>query len=290
MKNSFQEEKKMKLIVTFLMLFSVSNAFSQATTETTAPAPTTTAAASNSTTDLDFWERIKKAPVGFVITNEMVADTKTTSVTGITNATDAVFTYKLTSKNALKLASGFTVYDTNTTNTDTSYNGSALIFSRTGLLSQDKHGVNMYANIRYKALPGGSNVPGYASLRTGASRTFSPVISATTEVRWEEYVRGSSEGSLNRRKFAFIASPSITLTEKLGVSPTMVFSHSVKGANVKDTNYVNFAPSIDYTFDPKFSGSLYWDTYPLKSADNSFLAPRWYSQGSVGLYLSYAVL
>ncbi len=288
MRNSFQEEKKMKLIVTFLMLFSVSNAFSQATTEATAPA--TTAAANNSSTDLSFWERIKKAPVGFVLTNEMVADTKTTSVTGITNATDAIFTYKLTGKNALKLTSGFTVYDTNTTNTETAYNGTALIFSRTGLLSQDKHGVNMYANIRYKALPGGSNVPGYASLRTGFSRTFSPVLSATTEVRWEEYVRGASDGSLTRRKFALIASPSIQLTEKLGVSPTMVFSESIKGTDVKDTNYLNFAPSIDYTFDSNFSGSLYWDTYPLKSADNSFLAPRWYSQGSVGLYLSYAVL
>ncbi len=272
----------MKLVLVLLIGFSVSKLFAQANSETNAPPIT-------GSSESSFWDKLRNVPLGMAVTNEIVADTQTTSLTGITNATDVVLSYKITSKNSIKLTSGMTVADTNSTNTETAYNGTALIFSRTGLLSQDKHGVDMYANIRYKALPGGTNVPGYGSVRVGVSRNFGPKFSLLTESRWEQYVRNASSSNLTRSKLTFILGPSYMLTEKFSVSPTVVFSESLRGIDSADTNYVNFAPSLDYTFTPKFSGSLYWDTYPFKSGDQSFIAPRWYSKGSIGLYLSYNV-
>lgn len=284
--NSFQEEKKMKLLITFLMLLSVSNAFSQATSE----AQPTTTAPLNSSTEESFWEKIKKTPIGLGITNEMVASTEATSVTGLTNATDVTFKYKITPKNSIRLTSGATFNDTNTTNLTSSYNGSTLSYHRSGLLTQENYGVNLNASLRYNFFPGGDVMAGSTSLRSDISRTINPIFSAAAGVRWDEYVRNSGDPKISRRKFQLWVSPTFSFNEKLSVSPSVVFNESIKGPEVKDTNNVNFSPSIDYSFTPELTTSLYWDTYPMKSGDDSFFSSRWYSTGGVGFVLSYTIL
>jgi hypothetical protein len=267
------------------MLFSVTNAFSQATSETPL-----TAAPSNSSTDISFWERVKKAPIGLSVTNEVVANTEAVSVTGITNATDMTFKYKITPKNNIRLTSGLSLVDTNKTTTDATYNGSTLSFHRSSILTQDKYGVDMNASVRYNAFPGGDVMTGSTSLRSDFSRTVSPIFSASSGLRWDEYVRNTSDPTVSRRKFQLWVSPTFSLNEKLSVSPSIVFNESIKGSGVKDTNNVNFSPSLDYTFSPNLSTSLYWDTYPMKSGDDTFFSSRWYSTGGLGFVLSYAIL
>ena len=275
----------MKLMIVFLMLFSVSNAFSQATSETPLAA-----APSNSSTDLSFWERLKKAPIGISVLNDTSAKTKTTSVTGVTSVTDVSFKYKITSKNSLRLTTRGVVSDTDKTNPKSSYGGTTLGYSRSGLLSQDKYGVDMNASLSYKVLAGGSSNTGYSLLRTSFSRTFSPIFSSTIDIRWYEYVRKTSKTDLSRRDFLLYYIPTFSINDKLSVSPTLAFNETINGPKTVDGNNLNFAPSVDYSFTDKFSGSLYWDTYPLQSGDNSLFSSRWYSTGGLGFVLSYAIL
>lgn len=271
------------------MLFSVSNVYSQTTSEAAA-IPTTATTPSNSSTDLSFWEKIKKAPVGFTVVNDTSAKTNTTNIEGVTSVTDFSFKYKLTPKNSIGFTTRGIVADTNKTNPKTTYGGTTLSYSRSKLLTQDKHWVDMSSGLSLKAYDGGSSMNGYGLLRTAISRTFSPIFSSTVDIRWYEYARKSSKDSLGRREFYLYYIPTFQISEKLSVSPTLLFVETINGPKTSDANIVNFAPSLDYNFTDKFSGSLYWDTYPMQSGDNSFFSSRWYSTGGVGFVLSYAVL
>jgi len=277
----------MKLMITFLMLFSVSNAYSQATSEAAAVPPATT---SNTSTDLSFWEKLKKAPVGFTILNDTSARTNATTIQGVTSVTDVSFRYKFTGKNSLGLTARGIVSDTDKTSPKTTYGGTTLNFSRSKILTQEKYGVNMVSSISLKAYPSEYSNSGYGLLRTAFSRTFSPVFSSTVDIRWYEYARRTSKDSLSRRDFLIYYIPTFQINEKLSVSPTLLFSESINGPQTVNGNYINFAPSVDYSFTEKFSGSLYWDTYPMQSGDGSFFSSRWYSTGGLGFVLSYAVL
>lgn len=276
----------MKLLITFLMLFSVSNAFSQTTSEAAA-IPNT--APSNSSTDVSFWERIKKAPIGLSVTNELSAATE--SIKGVANEVSLGLSYKITKKNSLSFSTSSAVSDFNTPKVKTTYGGTSVSYSRSGLLTQEKYGVNMNAGLSFKAYDGGNaDNSGRSIFTTGVSRTFNPIFSLSTSANWEERVRKKSDDTLTRRAFYLVINPTIQITEKLSTSPTVLVYDYIKGPQVTDKFYFRFAPSLDYTFTEKFSSSLYWDGYPMQSGDAQVFAPTWYTKGSVGLVLSYSVL
>lgn len=306
----------MKLTIALLMLFSISNVFPQATSVapvpvmpprpagntdfggntptpaiSEAPAPTTAPEVANGTTntstDLSFWEKLKKAPIGFAVINDMSAATN--SISGVANETILGFSYKLTDKNSLSLQSSVVATDFNTPSLKTTYGGTTFGFTRSGLLTQEKYGVNLFASLKYKHL-NDPDISGYPIFSAGISRTINPTLSLSSTAYWEEYLRKNSNNKLSRRRFYLIVNPTVQLTENLSVSPTMLFYNSIKGPEVTNKDSFRFAPSVDYSFTPKFSASFYWDGYPMLSSDGSLFVPSFYSKGSVGLTLSYSVL
>ena len=296
----------MKLMIAFLMLLTVSNAYSQAisvatpgstttTVGTTGPAPTsegTTATTTPSTTstDLSFWEKVKKAPVSLFVDNDLSASNSNGKLVGFNNVSTMYFTYKLTTKQSLRVSSGYSLSDDNTSNPKGAYQGTTLMYRRSALLTSDKHGVDLRSEIRLNFAPSNPNTVGSTSFRVGASKEFNPKFSLYSELRWNEYGRKSSTPGLTRRSFVLLAIPGFNFNDKLSFAGTTLFTQAEKGNGANDSNDLNFAPAVSYTFTDKLSGSVYWDTYPLASNDGHFFTPNWVSNSGLGLYFSYVIL
>lgn len=306
----------MKLFIPFLLIFSVStNAFAQATSVAPAPvapprpagitnefstsnpappsptvAPAVAEAPTNTSTDLSFWEKFKKAPISLFVDSDFAGSNSNGSYIGYRNVSNVYLTYKFSTEDSFRVNTGYALSDDNSTNLSADYDGTTLMYRRSGILTEEKHGVSLRSEVRLNLLPSNPSYSATTSLRVAGSKSFGAKYNLYTELRWNEYVRKSGTPSSTRRSFLLLASPSYNITDKLSLAGTTIFSQAIKSLGVNYPNEINFAPAVSYGFTEKFNASVYWDTYPFTSNDGHMFAPDWAKNGGLGLYVSYTIL
>ncbi len=277
----------MKLIIALLMFFSISTLFAQATSEAPAPA---VAAPTNTSTDLSFWEKIKKAPIALFVDSDLAGNNSNGSYIGFRNVSNVYLTYKFTPQDSFRVNTGYSFSDDNSSNLAGDYEGTTLMYRRSEILTEEKNGVSLRSEIRLNLPPSNPNQSGSTSFRVAGSKSFGAKFNLYSEMRWNENIRKSGTPSITRRTFLLLASPSYSITDKLTFAGTTVFSQAIKSTGAKYPNELNFAPAVSYAFTEKFNGSIYWDTYPFTSNDGHMFAPDWVTNGGLGLYVSYTIL
>lgn len=282
----------MKKILLISLLLSASLSAQEATTS----ANTTESTFSFS----NLWNDLKKSPLGFSFVNEFGTEAAgdNTGINGFYNELTPYLGWKLTSKDALRFNTSVIIRDSyraaKDLKADVAWGGATLRYKRSKILTEDANFLDMNAEIRFNLdadfNKDESQKIGSTSFRTNLTRTVREDLKVNTELRYDEYLRKSSNAKLKRRKFVATLNPTYAFAKDFYVLPSFGFTYEIKGeqANkVYKKSKATFAPEIGYKVMKDLSVAVYWEANPFKSHDGEFFAKNWGKNGTLAAYLNY---
>ena len=285
-------EDLMKKILLISLLLSAS----LSAQETTRSANTTESTFSFS----NLWNALKKSPLGFSITNEFSTESagNNTGINGFQNELTPYLSWKLSSKDALRFNTSLIIRDSyraaKDLKADVALGETTLRYKRSKILTEDANFLDMSAEIRFNLDPNfnkdDSKKIGSTSFRTNLNKTFVEGMELNTELRYDEYLRKTSNLKLKRRKFVATLNPTYTFAKDFYVLPSFGFTYEIKGEKtnkVYKKSKATFSPEVGYQVMKNLSVAVYWEANPFKSHDGEFFAKNWGKNGTLAAYLDY---
>ncbi len=237
---------------------------------------------------------LKRNNIGLSFANEIKSSSSKNQINGFYNKLETFVSYKLSPVDSFKLSAGYRVIDTNNTSSDWDLEAPSLRYKRSNILTEDVNMVTFNSEARVYVYPNSLKISkfqsGNTSWRNTFSRKFAPDFKLSTELRWDEFLRTNAKPGLSRRVFIMTADPVYNLTETLSITPEVSFNSQVAGPNTVNKDFVKFKPMLDYVVNKAFATEIYWESTPMVSRDNKFLAKDFSKNGLFGLVLTYTVL
>jgi len=277
----------MKKILLITILFSAS-AFAQESTT------------SSTFSFSNLWNDLKESPLGFSVVNEFATESASndTGINGYYNELTPYLSWKLSSKDALRFNTSLIVTDkyraSEDLKADVAWGGATLRYKRSKILTEDKNWLNMSAEIRFNLdadfnKDEGKNT-GSTSFRTNLTRSVMESLVMNTELRYDEYLRKSSNAKLKRRKFVATLNPTYTFLKDFYLLPSLAFNYEIKGEQANKAykkNKVVFSPEVGYQIMKDLAVAVYWESTPFKSHDGEVFAKNWGKNAVLAAYLDY---
>ncbi|HLE12376.1 MAG: hypothetical protein A2504_01210 [Bdellovibrionales bacterium RIFOXYD12_FULL_39_22] len=150
----------------------------------------------------------------------------------------------------------------------TNFSESFIKYGHSGILKQDKHGVNMGASLTVSATPSeatqkADGLAGYAKVAVGLSRSMG-ILSMSGGAAFYQFARVA--GGSDENYIVLQAAPSISLTNKLSAGAAVVLYNVKDKASPDYYQALRLIPSIDYALSANVSASLFADAFPFSAS------------------------
>ena len=216
-------------------------------------AANSTATTNTSTTNISksWYQKLKDSPLSLAYIHEVSAvrnPSDKETFHGSNNMSYVSMSYKMTDKDKLNLFSRWDRRDIEDTNSDDDWTYAGIQYYRSGILTQDKHGVNMTFQLRQRFYPNFMEKSNRKEA-VGASK------------RYWGYTR---PGVILSR----------SLTDKLYMSwgTHVAFYNRYSGVEGQNSNYFYTYPSFSYSITDKFSTGLTVEYFKLHKKGGSLAA------------------
>lgn len=290
----------MKFTLAILALALGLNAFAQETTANVSEGAVTNVSEAPGTTgtnvseDTGILATLRRSNIGLSIVNEIWSTNQDNSINGFKNKLETVVVYKLSPVDSFKVTAGYSVSDTNTSVALFNPEAPSLRYKRSNILTEDKNLVTFNSELRLYSYPNVLKISkfqtGNTSWRNAFSRKFAPNLKLLGELRWDEYLRTTSKPKVARRKLMVTTDLVYNINDTLTLTPEFSFNSQAGGSGTVNKEYIMFKPMMDYVFNKAFSGQLYWETTPMASRDQNFIAKDFAKNGALGMILTYTIL
>lgn len=262
-------------------------------------AASTTGSANTTTSKIgDFWDKLKKSPLSVSYLNDTYMDSK--GANGLISDHLFYLNYKVDKYHKITLKPTLTTTYKGAQKTQGDYHTEAgsteLRFTRSSILKEDKHGVNMsflfrnyFANDNRREA---SKYDTYHYLYFSLSKSFGKLrLSSTPYVLIYNRNSGSS---ISKRTYSLSLTPTYNITDSIYVSSGMIYYNGHRNEDAalaagKTSTYhaLRYVPEVGWS-KGALSLSLYLDTYVAQSSDNYGTGiHQWWKKGSVGTNLYY---
>ncbi|EQC44375.1 hypothetical protein [Bacteriovorax sp. Seq25_V] len=264
---------------------------------TAADTATTTSPSTSTTTLSNLWNKIKESPVSVSWLNDTYIDSK--GADGFTSDNYVYLNYKIDKYHKLTLKPMFRTSHDKTQKGQGDYHtelsNTEFRFTRSKILTEEKHGVNMSFLLRNYFVNDEARKTGYDSyhyLYTSFSKTWGKFTLGSNPYILQ-YNRNS--GDFKRDKLLSIGVvPTYSFTDNFSVTPSFIwysYKDNVKDAasNTQGSDNILLSASADYSIGA-LSVSLYFESWIVQSNDGYATGVhQWWNKGAVGTTLYYTL-
>ncbi|MBT3980710.1 MAG: hypothetical protein HOE90_05105 [Bacteriovoracaceae bacterium] len=202
--------------------------------------------------------------------------------TGFVNVLESTFGYALTKSDYLELYGAVTYTVNNDDDNEFQPDSTQFKYKRKNILTEDKHGVGLSADIRSFHLLSdesrdalswnGAIVPNLS-----LSRKVTSWLSVYTTLRYYMYYRTKATVGTSKNQFRVYLTPSFTITDKLSAGTMFKYKHTDrvgKAAPGKhdQSDSLQFIPSVAYDVAKNANIELYADATLMKSYDDETIS------------------
>ena len=239
-------------------------------------AGSTGAASTSTATSANLWQKLKESPATFSILSDYgLNKNKNNQVTSVDTTNIAYLGWKLTKKDSIKLENRWATNNiwvkedrTDANKVDTTFSRQVLKYTRSGILNQAKHGINLSGNLEYRyypdtALKASANSNGGIRPSVSASRSFDSGISLSgTYYYYRNLVKNTDKKSTYTSYDYLVTTQSYGFTDKLSISLTEEFFRTSKPGTATDAAIQNdedltVTAELGYQFNPVVYGGVY---------------------------------
>lgn len=243
----------------------------------TALAAGSTGSTSTSTaTSANLWQKLKESPATFSILSDYgLNKNKNNQITSVDTLNIAYLGWKLTSKDYIRMENRWSTSNiwvkadrTDANKVDTTFSRQVLKYTRSGILTQAKHGLNLSGNLEYRYLPdtamkGAGNSNGGIRTSLSSSRSFDNGIRLSGTFY---HMRNLVKNRANKATYDYynylVTTQSYGFTDKLSISLTEEFFKNYKpgteaDASIQDVEDLSVTAELGYQFNPVIYGGVY---------------------------------
>ena len=263
-----------------------------------------------------FFQQLKDSPLSLYTELETEADFALTEYKG--SKLDSFLSYKLTDKDKLKSQLRLKVKSIGDDEYETTYEYGYLGYSRSKILTEEKHGVNATGQIRFYKYGESGSADGGAQGRLYLNKKFSEKLSSAGVFLAEERINPKDGKTL--RYGLFEGGPTYKLTKKINLGSTLYFGHfisessnSTDGSISLDPSYkisdklnvsnsvtlygdfsgsdnkyaVLLTPTVSYSMNDDLSATLEYEASALRIANSEVSGRQFINNGKLALTLAY---
>ena len=227
-------------------------------------------------TTASFWQKLKESPATFsILSDYSLRKNSKNQAKSIDTLNIAYLGWKLTKNDYVRMENRWSTANiwvkadrTDANKIDTTFSRQVLKYTRSGILTQDKHGINLSANLEYRYYPdtemkasGNSNGGVRASVST--SKSFKNGIRLSGSYY---HMRNLVKNRANKATWDsynyLVTSQAYGITDKLSISLTEEFFKNNKpgtaaNAAIQDVEDLSVTAELGYQFNPVVYGGLY---------------------------------
>ncbi len=267
-------------------------------------AGSTGSASTSTTTSASLWQKLKESPATFSIYSGYDFNkNKQNQIETVTSTNIAYLGWKLTKKDYIRMENRWVSdnlwvkADRNESNKiDTTYSRQVLKYTRSGILKQDKHGMNLSANLEYRnypdtALRAQANSNGGIRPSLSASKSFNNGFSLSgTYYHYRNLVKNKQKLSTYTSYNYLITTEAYSLTDKLSVSLTQEFYKSNKPGvdtdpSIKTGENLYMSAEIGYQINPVIYTALTAGNEIMKAQDGRLFKEEIFPNANWGAYV-----
>lgn len=255
--------------------------------------------ASTSTTTTNFWDKLKKSPFSMSYLNDTWISAK--GADGFTSDNYIYLNYKIDKYNKLLLKPIFRTSHSPAQKAQGDYHTELYTtefrFTRSAVLTEDKHGVNASFLLRnYFANDDTRKARGYDSYHYAYgsfSKSFGKYTMSSTPFALVYNRNSDSEKSESASHvWSLSLGHNYQVNDNLGFSYTNTYYSYRYAKASENAEYLLSTLTADYSFNSGISVSLYYEGYVLQTKDGNFFSsykPEWTQEAAVGTLVSLPI-
>ena len=200
----------------------------------------------------------------------------TDTYTGYTQTNIAYLSYNITDNDSLRLETRVSINNPNGQKADTTFSRSVLKYTRSGILNQDKHGINLKAAFEKRYLPdtemrNGSNTYGLNRLSVSASRTINDKLSvgATAYVALSD-LKDKTNVETSRNYYYLVLTETLALPYDVSLTFVEEFFKNNNKQNSNEYNSFDLTAEFSKSLTDKMGTAFYVAGSPIASTTNSW--------------------
>jgi hypothetical protein len=239
-------------------------------------AGSTGSASTSTTTSANLWQKLKESPATFsILSDYSLNKNKNNQVTSVDTLNIAYLGWRLTKKDYVRMENRWSTSNiwvkadrTDANKVDTTFSRQVLKYTRSGILTQAKHGINLSGNLEYRYYPdtamkasGNSNGGVRASVST--SRSFKNGISLSgTYYHMRNLVKNRANKATWDSYNYLVTTQAYGITDKLSISLVEEFFKNNKpgtatNAAIQDFEDLSVTAELGYQFNSVVYGGVY---------------------------------
>jgi hypothetical protein len=249
------------------------------------------------TTKKSFYQELKDSPLKMNIYTETIGSrADNTSFNGINNNIYPSLSYKISDRYKVAVSSKYKMNMVGDKASPDTWNRTTFKFNRTGILKQDKHGIDLSAGIDKRFyMQDASTASGHVRVSAKAKRKINNKLSvgaslylAALQNKDEKTVAKTNTGYIDLVTFQ-----SYSFNDKLSLSLLQEFYKTTKEdstpADVKETAVIVVKAELGYQITPSFATAFGVTATPFEAADNRTFAKDWEQTPSVQVDFNWSV-
>lgn len=219
----------------------------------------------------------------------------TDTYTGYAQTNIAYLTYEITDNDVLRLETRVSINNPNGQKADTTFSRSVLRYTRTGILNQDSHGVNLSAAYEKRYLPdselrNGSNSYGLNRLSVSVSRTINDKLSvgATGYISLTDLIDKSNTETA-RNYYYLVLTETVVLPYNVNLTFVEEFFKNNNKQNSNEFNSLDLTAEFSKSLSDKIGTAFYVAGTPVASTTNSWdVNAGWTKKLRYGISFTYS--
>ena len=249
-------------------------------------------AATTSTSKASLWQKLKESPVSLnILSATDLNKNEKHKINGASMTNIAYLGWKLSDKDSLRLENRWTTDKTWQAATkkerefDTTHSRMVLKYTRSGILNQKEHGINLKAALEARYLPDhdrreSGNRYGLIRPSVSMSKSFNSGFGLSGTLYYaKKLLKKSKEPGTGVDYLYLVTTQSFSFTDKLSLSITEEFFHQyVKGRQYNgnnDVESVDISMELGYQFNPSIYGGVSVASSPFQAHDQRTTAVDW---------------
>lgn len=237
-------------------------------------------------------QKLKDSPLSMNVLLATDAIGTTTDLSGVRQTNIAYLGYKLSDNDKVRLENRWTVVKDGDKDLTNSYSRSVFKYTRSGLMTEDKNGINLSANLEVRWLPEGasrasSNSYGLWRTSLSSSKKINDTISIYSTAYFavmntKDY---SNKESTNNYLY-FVATEAFDLGNDLSLSVTEEFYKSNTFSGSGETSNLALTAELGKQLTPSLYAGLSVNGSPIYTKDSWNYDKRWVEKLNYGFNMS----
>jgi hypothetical protein len=237
-------------------------------------------------------QKLKDSPLSMNVLLATDAIGTTTDLSGVQQTNIAYLGYKLSDNDKVRLENRWTVVKDGDEDLTSSYSRSVFKYTRSGLMTEDKDGINLSANLEIRWLPEGesrASSNSYGLWRTSLSS--SKKITDTLSIYSTAYfavmnTKDYSNKDSNNNYLYFVTTEAFDLGNDLSLSVTEEIYKANTFSGTGETSNVALTAELGKQFTPSLYAGVSVNGSPIGSKDSWSYDKRWVENLNYGFNMS----